>query len=336
MDSLIQSHSPLARIWLISDLQQRIPDMAEGCLNIALEDVQALDVSPTAIWYLGDAVEGMNKKRVDQMIRMQIKKLSDLNIPLRFVMGNHDMDLTVRQEAGKEPLLPVWEAFRQVPNWKTTPSPSDFYFTDTYGDVLVVFISDHADLDNRWIATQQTIDGADPDAYDVPDKAFRELRAHIASWKGPVVIASHYPLPGGARAKPCGGLLTRLLPLPDTVKLVFHGHAHIGDWRIAKENACQKITWIDWHTIPQINISSLDRSRGSQTRSAFLDMYEDGTFGVFFRDHEDRRWSEVFFVDASYPRSISSVSRHHHETSKSFENTPLESWQSQHAAGYSV
>jgi calcineurin-like phosphoesterase family protein len=326
MDDLLALRSPAARIWVFSDLQQSMPDMAEGCLDIALQDVKSLNLSPDAIWYLGDAMEGRDQSRIDEMIRMQVKKLSALGIPLRFVMGNHDLDCTTRLPAGTQPVLPAWEAFRNVPGWKTTPSPSDFYFTETYGDVLVVFLSDHIAPDNRWIATQQEVRGPQPDAYDIPLSAYQDLRDYMASWQGPVILVGHYAFPGGARGAPEDGLLTRLLPLPDTVKLALHGHAHIGDWPYGKGQTYQRIGWIDWHNIPQVNVSSLDRTRGSQTRSVFLDIHADGTLGLFFRDHEDQMWSDVFYVNACAPRSRTGASARHHAKRTDISGTPLGAW----------
>lgn len=327
---LIASRRPAARIWVFSDLQQLIPDMAEGCLNLALGDMHALNLAPDAIWYLGDATEGSDPARTAQMTRMQVEKLSALRIPLRFVMGNHDLDCTRKLPPGSTPVLPAWEAFRNVPGWKTTPSFSDFYFTDTYGDVLAVFLSDHLDPQLRWIATQQELRGPQPETYDIPPSAYRELRDYIASWHGPVILAGHYAFPGGARGAPDDGLLARLLPLPDTVKLALHGHAHIGDWVWAKEQTHQRIGCINWHSIPQINVSSLDRTRGSQTRSVLLDLHHDHTIALYFRDHEDQIWSDALFIDPKAPRTRTAASQHYHQQRQSLANSPLAAWQQQH------
>ena len=330
MDHLLTSNTPAARIWVFSDLQQRSPDKAEDCMNIALGDMRELDFDLDGIWYLGDAVEGMNRERLQTMIDMQISKLSALGVPLRFVMGNHDLDCSCRAPSGKKPPLPVWEAFRNVPNWKTTAACNDFYFTDTYGDVLTVFLSDHVAPDNRWVATQQEIRGQNPESYDIPQKVFSDLRAYIADWKGPVVLAGHYAFPGGAREPPARGWLNRLLPLPDNVKLVLHGHAHIGDWSCAQAETFQRVTWMKWHNIPQANVSSLDRNRGSQTRSVLFDIYKDGTFGLFFRDHEDRRWTEAFFTDTHAPRTRTATSAQYQKDHPRPENEILNTWLSQH------
>ena len=50
----------------------------------------------------------------------------------------------------------------------------------------------------------------------------------------------------------CGGNrasehLSTLLPLPHQVKIHFYGHAHIGDYAWAKENAYRRISCVDWH-----------------------------------------------------------------------------------------
>ena len=41
-------------------------------------------------------------------------------------------------------------------------------------------------------------------------------------------------------------------------------------------------------------ISSLEDLRGSEVRSALLEIYTDGTLGVYFRDHRHRRWADVW------------------------------------------
>lgn len=320
----------LARIWIFSDLQQVIPEMAEDCLLRALEDMRELDAGLTHIWYLGDAMEGRDPDRVAEMTAMQVRHLSALGLPLRFIMGNHDLDCTTKLPVGSAPVLPVWEAFRKVPGWKTTTSFTDFYYTESYGDILVVFLSDHVAPDNRWFATQQGLRGEDPDAYPWSLADYQRLRDDIAAWPGTVLIAGHYAFPGGARGAPPDGLLTRLLPLPENVKLIFHGHAHTGDWPYGQQKTFQRIGWVDWHPVPQINVSSLDRTRGSQVRSALFDIGHDGTLSVFFRDHEDKTWSDCFLSDSHAPRTISEASLRHHGRRTRLDGTELEAWKHQH------
>lgn len=320
------------RIWAFSDLQQSDPAIAEECLAIALEDMQQIGMDFSHIWYLGDAMEGgRDPEGTRQMTEMQVERLGDLKIPLRFVMGNHDLDATRHLPVGSKPVLPAYEKFRAVPGWRTTESPLDFAFTESYGDTLVVFLSDHLSLENRWFATQQEIRGEFPEEYSHEIEEYQSLRNEMAEWKGTVILAGHYAFPGGARGTPEGGLLERFLPLPDTVKLILHGHSHIGDWVWGKAKTHQRISWVDWHAVPQANISSLDRRRGSQARSAVLHLHANGTLALFFRDHEDGQWSDVFFTDSTAPRTHSDRSIQHHTQRKSIEGTGLERWQKQHS-----
>ena len=318
------------RIWIFSDLQQSLPEMAEDCLSIALEDMRDLGLDLTQLWYLGDAMEGRDPDRIARMLTMQVERLGALNLPVRFIMGNHDLDLTNALPAGDAPVLPAYEAFRSVPGWRSTETFTDFYFTEVFGNVLVVFLSDHVAPDNAWRATQQGLRGSHPEAYPHALEAYERLRREMEDWRGPVILAGHYAFPGGARGAPEGGLLERLLPLPDSVKLIFHGHAHTGDWPYGKAKTFQRIGWVDWHAVPQVNVSSLDRTRGSQTRSVVLHMHSDGTMGLFFRDHEDGMWSEAFWIDAAAPRTRSDASIRHHQRRTSFEGTDLSRWQQQH------
>ena len=69
----------------------------------------------------------------------------------------------------------------------------------------------------------------------------------------------------------------------------------VGDYAWAKENAYRRISCVDWHDIPQINVSSFEHIRGKFCRSVFLHIYEDHSFGIFFRNHNARKFSEVYF-----------------------------------------
>lgn len=314
------------RIWVFSDLQQSLPELAEDCLSRALADMEAFLPEITRMWYLGDAMEGRDADRTAAMAAMQVEKLGRTGLPLRFVMGNHDLDATSQRPAGTPPVLPTYEAFRKVPGWRTTERFTDFYFTETMGEVLVVFLSDHVAPDNAWIATQHGVRGEAPGSHPHSAADYRLLRQRMAAWRGPVILAGHYAFPGGARG-PREGLLERMLPLPDNVALALHGHAHIGDWPYGKAKTFQRAGWIDWHDIPQVNISSLDRTRGSQTRSAVLHLHADGGMGVFFRDHEDAAWSDVFWTDARAPRRRSDASRTYHQRKTDLSDTELHRWQ---------
>ncbi len=110
--------------------------------------------------------------------------------------------------------------------------------------------------------------------------------------KCPVITASHYSYQRGNRASEH---LSKLLPLPANMKIHFYGHSHIGDYDWAKENAYRRIACIDWHDIPQINVSSFEHIRGQACRSVFLHIYEDHSFGIFFRNHDAQAFSECYF-----------------------------------------
>jgi len=329
-----QSHETAAhRIWVFSDLQQSDPALAESCLDLALVDMRRVGMAFSHLWYLGDATEGRDPKRTLRMTAMQVEKLGALDIPLRFVMGNHDLDLTTQQPSGISPVLTTYDTFRRVPGWRTTDSPTDFAFTEVYGDVLVVFLSDHVSPENRWFATQQELRGEFPGEHPHGLEAYQALRRQMAEWPGPVLIAGHYAFPGGARGTPEGGPQERLLPLPENVKLILHGHSHLGDWKWGKEKASHRLSGVNWHRVHQANISSLDRRRGSQTRSAVLHLQPGGGVALFFRDHEDGCWSDVFLTDRTAPRSRSDLSTQLHAEQDSTAGTELDRWRRQHEDG---
>ena len=52
---------------------------------------------------------------------------------------------------------------------------------------------------------------------------------------------------------------------------------------------------MDWHDVPQIDVSSFENIRGEHCRSVLLHIYEDGNMGVFFRDHDRHRFTEAYF-----------------------------------------
>lgn len=120
----------------------------------------------------------------------------------------------------------------------------------------------------------------------------QQIREEMEQEDSPIITAAHYSFCGGNRAS---AHLSTLLPLPHQVKIHFYGHAHIGDYAWAKENAYRRISCVDWHDIPQINVSSFEHIRGKFCRSVFLHIYEDHSFGIFFRNHNARKFSEVYF-----------------------------------------
>src|SRR3954447_7069314 len=95
IDNILQSvrGQVLHRVWVISDLQQSIPAEAQRCLTTAVNDFRSLNLPIEQIWYLGDAVEGAQLDHLEEMAAMQVEMLALFGVPLRYVLGNHDLDL---------------------------------------------------------------------------------------------------------------------------------------------------------------------------------------------------------------------------------------------------
>jgi len=280
-----------AGAWVISDLQQRDPAQAERCLMTAIADVQALGRPFERIWYLGDAVEGDDPVRLEAMAAMQITALSAFAVPLLFVPGNHDFDWY--RNGGRDA---VFRRFvLEQPGWLTTAGLDQMLITDTFGGYRVFAFADHADPDGRWSAREGCPVGSDTSCYPYDEATYAALRAALAAEDTPVITLCHYAFPGGTRP---AAMLRRLLPLPPQVRLHLHGHAHIGDQVWGGKDALRRIAGIDEHESIQVNVASLEDRRGSAVRSAFLDILQDGSLVVLFRDHTARRWTHVVCVDA--------------------------------------
>ena len=282
--------SAVQRIWVFSDLQQSVPEDARRCFETAVRDFRNLALPCDYIWYLGDATEGKNGETVKEMCDFQLELLVSLNIPVRYVMGNHEFDLL--RSGVRENAFPFYEAVNSVPGWRTISRLDKFYFVEKVGNFLVAFFSDHGDLEGRWHTTNGKIYG-EHELYPYDQEAYREVSQRLADSGLPVITVSHYALQGGNRPSE---LLSRLLPLPVQAKAHLHGHAHIGDDKWAGPNCHQKISWVAHQDIPQINVSSLEDRRGSGIRSVFLEMYADERLGFFFRNHTRREWTEMFIV----------------------------------------
>ena len=294
--TLLQAARPHVRhrVWVLSDLQQSIPSEATRCLSTAVEDFRALDLPPEQIWYLGDAVEGTNLPHLEEMAAMQVRVLSSFNVPLRYVLGNHDFDF-LRQDKGASGRTAIFrEAVLKVPTWRTTDSIESFYFLDKIGDYTVLFLSDHAHPQNRWASTHGLVH-VDPRLYPHTARDYQALRDQLAAVKGPVITCSHYAFAGGNRPSPLHDLM---LPLPPNIRLHLYGHAHIGDAAWAGKDLYRKIAAVDDHPIVQCDIASLEDGRGSAIRSAVLEIYHDGTLGLYFRNHTTQRWEESLMLDA--------------------------------------
>lgn len=278
------------RLWLISDLQQSIPENATACMTAGVEDFRTLNLKCDGICYLGDAVEGSRIEFLHEMTSMQIEKLGSLNTPVYYAMGNHDMDYL---RSTGEPHQPFYETVRELNAWHTQPTAQDMYFTKDWGEFVTVFFGAHAAEDASWHTTNGTVRG-DAEKYPYYDKA-EELRAMLASFDKPVFTLCHYGFPGANRGNELFG---RILPLPDNVRMHIYGHAHIGDGMWAGKDLYRKVACVDNQQIPQVNIASLENRRGSAVRSAIFEYYDDGTVGIYFRNHTEHRWDEMYMQRA--------------------------------------
>jgi hypothetical protein len=281
------------RVWVISDLQQSIPAEARRCLSTAVEDYRSLHLPIEQIWYLGDAVEGAQLDHLEEMAAMQAEVLASFGVPLRYVLGNHDLDLLRLDPGAREPTASFRDAVLRTPNWRTTDSIESFYFIDRIGEFTVAFFSDHADPTGRWVSTHGLIHG-DAGAYPHDAMAYRRVRDEIAATPGPVITCSHYAFAGGNRPSALHDLM---LPLPANIRLHLYGHAHIGDAAWAGKDLYRKIACVDNHRIVQCDIASLEDGRGSATRSMVLEIYADRSLGLYFRNHSTRRWEESLLLD---------------------------------------
>ena len=128
--------------------------------------------------------------------------------------------------------------------------------------------------------------------YPYGDDHFAGIRKEIVNHLGPVITAGHCAFPGGNRDTYLTG---KIQPLPLNVRLHLYGHSHIGEYSCPQERAFCQISWIDWQDIPQIDVASFENYRGSFCRSVFLQIYEDDSLGVFFRNHDAHTFVSAFF-----------------------------------------
>lgn len=299
-DTLYETMLPHVRhcVWVVSDLQQSDPVNARQCMETAIADYHVLGDPAQRIWYLGDSIESINLDHLNEMAKMQAEGFGALGIPLTYVLGNHDFEY-IRH--CRKPISPFYDLVRTIPGWHTSEKLTDLYFTEKLGDHTVFFLSDHAALDASWSTANGRLWG-DADAYPFTQADADAIREHIASIPGPVITASHYPFPGGNRTFDTD-IIGHILPLPQNVRIHFYGHAHIGDYVWAKEDAFRRISNVNWHDIPQIDVSSLENIRSRFCRSVLFHIYDNNTFGIFFRDHDHNRFTEAYFpAQENYPR----------------------------------
>jgi hypothetical protein len=160
------------------------------------------------------------------------------------------------------------------------------------GEYALVFLSDHGGMDEGWFTTHGKIHG-NKESYPYTPADYTELSRKIKDCGKPVIIAGHYAFAGGNRPSE---LMNQMLPLPDNVRLHVHGHAHIGDSKWAGADCYRKIGFTENQPLPQINVSSLENNRGDRVRSVILEIYDDGSMGIYFRDHDRGEWAELYLL----------------------------------------
>jgi len=280
------------KVWVLSDIQQGDPANTEKCLNIGMDDFELLGRPAEQIWYLGDSVEGDDEERLKKMCALQENAFGALNIPLCYATGNHDYDYV---RGHKERSAKTWfrETVKDHPGWHTTENDEDFYFRVMLGDYPVYFLCDHVGKDNDWLVTHSRIVRGKA-VYPYTEQDSEALRTRMAEETHLYITAAHYGFAGCNRDH---AMMDKLFPLTENHMIHFYGHSHVGDF-CGAENIYRRISWIDWHDIPQIDVSSFENIRGEFCRSALAHIYEDGSMGIFFRNHDDHCFTEAYFPAA--------------------------------------
>ncbi len=281
------------RFWLISDLQQSNPQLAERYFHIALDDMLSshLNENLDGICYLGDAAEFPDADNFNKMTEMQVGLLEQFDLPVFYTIGNHELDYF--HYRGGEPVIPFYEYVKNRKLWHVIPDQEAFYFVHETEEFTMLFFSDHLAKDGSWCGTHQYLPPPEQ-PYPYTKEVWQKVRDQYADTGKPVFTFAHCAFPGGSRPSE---YLAQMMPLPDNFRAHFHGHAHIGDSMWAGENLYRQISGTENHPMCQFNISSLDHLRGTAVRSAFFDYCGDGEYAVFFRDHLNRRWEQVFISE---------------------------------------
>jgi len=289
------------RFWLFSDLQQSSPELAERYFSAAMDDFDGLKLAIDGICYLGDASEGVNLPDIITMLTMQLGYLDALHVPIYYTMGNHELDYYRHAvcHGNDKPRIPFYDAVCKRPNWHLVRSHDQFWFAEEMPEFTMLFFTDHAALDGSWYAFHQMLPDPKglypfPGEYPYTKKDWEDVRDRFANTGKPIFTFAHCSFPGGNRPS---AFLEQILPLPENFRAHFYGHAHIGDHYWAKKDLYRQIACVDDHPVLQFDIASLDHRRGSTVRSAIFDTYGDGKYGVFFRDHVNRRWEQFFLSE---------------------------------------
>ena len=280
-------------VWVFSDLQQAKFDDAKRCLDLCMSDYASMGKPAEMIWYLGDSTEGADLRELERMTAIQEDAFVSLGIPVAYATGNHDYDYAeaCMRKGQTAYRLPFYEMIRSHSGWYTTKDAEDTWFTVDLGDWKTYFFADHVAKDNRWCSTHNRVRWGE-EFYPYTEEHFAAIRKDMESCAKPIITAAHCAFPGGNRDT---HLLSFVQPLPMTVRLHLYGHSHIGEYTCPKERIFSQIQWVDWQDIPQIDVASFENIRGTYCRSVLLQIYEDDTLGVFFRNHDKGEFVSAFF-----------------------------------------
>lgn len=274
---------PDYRVWVIGDLQY--PDLAERCLTKAISDIESLDLSVDEVWYLGDSAT--SRFDGDPWQSPEVQLLEDFDVPVRFVMGNHDVE---RICVDGQPAVPMHTVVQAKADWRTTDSVADIGFIDHLGEIPVVFLSDHVAEDGSWCAHHGEHRHGSPSTYPYTKQDYQAFFAKPTAREVPIIVAGHNAFAGGNRP---AALQDWFLPLPACVSVHLHGHAHIGDTdRLA--HPYRTISYVQDQSIPQIDIASLEDRRDPLIRSAILEVATGTSLAIHLRDHTNREWLEHY------------------------------------------
>ena len=199
IDRIVEScrNDAIHRLWILSDLQQRIPERATLHMHCAMEDFLSLNMPVEAVCYLGDATEGMDLDHIREMAAMQQREFSRVDAPVYYVLGNHDFDYFRHISAdANEMRIPFLECMRPCPQWHLPEDSSCPYYMVDMGDFVLCLFTDHADPEGRWFTSHGTVVGRETGAYPHTPAYYKKLAAEMAGLGKPVITLSHYAFPG--------------------------------------------------------------------------------------------------------------------------------------------
>ena len=281
-------------VWVFSDLQQAKFENAERCLSICMNDYMKLGQPAEMIWYLGDSTESPNLPELRRMTKLQEDAFGSLGIPLAYATGNHDYDYAdfCRRKEMTDFCMPFYEMVQNHEGWLTTRDMEETWFKFELGNYMVYFFCDHIAHDNSWCSTHNRIRWGQEN-YPYTQEHWDSIRRDMEECKKPnILTAAHCAFPGGNRET---GILSKIQPLPLRTRLHLYGHSHIGEYNCPKERVFSKIQWIDWQDIPQVDVASFENIRGSYCNSVLMQIYEDDSLGLFFRNHDRGEFTSAFF-----------------------------------------